>query len=142
MKKFLFAILLVVPMLVSCGNDESKQDTESDNKEEIQRKKSITEPIFKMFPTQNLWNFLKLDTSNGRIWQVQYSINDDDKRFETILNNQPLIKSKKEQIPGRFTLISTQNIYNFILIDQVTGDTYQVQWSFDEDNRFVIPISN
>lgn len=142
MKKFLFAILLVVPMLVSCGNDESKQDTESDNKEEIQRKKSITEPIFKMFPTQNLWNFLKLDTSNGRIWQVQYSINDDDKRFETILNNQPLIKSKKEQIPGRFTLLSTQNIYNFILIDQVTGDTYQVQWSFDENNRFVIPISN
>ena len=129
-------------MLVSCGNDESKQDTESDNKEEIQRKKSITEPIFKMFPTQNLWNFLKLDTSNGRIWQVQYSINDDDKRFETILNNQPLIKSKKEQIPGRFTLLSTQNIYNFILIDQVTGDTYQVQWSFDENNRFVIPISN
>lgn len=142
MKNFLFAILLVVPMLVSCGNDESKQDTESDNKEEIQRKKSITEPIFKMFPTQNLWNFLKLDTSNGRIWQVQYSINDDDKRFETILNNQPLIKSKKEQIPGRFTLLSTQNIYNFILIDQVTGDTYQVQWSFDENNRFVIPISN
>lgn len=31
--------------------------------------------------------------------------------------------------PGRFTLYPTQNRYNFILLDQTDGRTWQVQWS-------------
>lgn len=25
---------------------------------------------FKLYPTKNMWTFIKLDTSNGQMWQV------------------------------------------------------------------------
>ena len=30
---------------------------------------------YKLYPTENMWTFLKLDTKTGRVWQVQYAIN-------------------------------------------------------------------
>lgn len=92
---------------------------------------------YRLYPTQNLWTFIKLDTSNGRMWQVQYSLEGDNYRFEKPLNLNVLTQ---KQIAGRFELYPTQNIYNFILIDKVSGDTWQVQWSKDEENQAVIPI--
>jgi hypothetical protein len=46
----------------------------------------------------------------------------------------------EDQINDRFALHSTQNIWNFILIDQYDGRTWQVQWSIDKEKRAVIPI--
>ncbi len=94
---------------------------------------------YKLFPTQNMWTFLKLDTKTGKIWQVQYSTKGAEYRFETVLNSKTL--SYKEDI-GRFTLYPTTNTYNFILLDQIDGYTYQVQWSGDRENRMVLPISD
>ena len=88
-----------------------------------------------------MWTFIKLDTQTGQIWQLQYSINDDNRRFECELNTNSLIIDDKK-INGRFELYSTQNIYNFILVDQIDGRTWQVQWSFEENNRGIIPINN
>ncbi len=48
----------------------------------------------------------------------------------------PLIKEEND----RFALYPTQNIYTFILLDQVDGRTWQVQWSIDTYSRGVIPI--
>ena len=42
---------------------------------------------YRLFPTQNMWTFLKLDTMTGQIWQVQYSVKGDDYRFETSLSS-------------------------------------------------------
>lgn len=39
--------------------------------------------------------------------------------------------SENENI-GRFTLYPTENMYNFILLDQIDGDVYQAQWSMEE----------
>ena len=75
----------------------------------------------------------------GKIWQVQYSTDGDEYRFETVLNSKTL--SYKGDI-GRFTLYPTTNTYNFILLDQIDGTTYQVQWSGERKNRLVLPISN
>jgi hypothetical protein len=93
---------------------------------------------YRLFPTTNIWNFIKLDTRNGEMWQVQWST-ENDKRFTTNLNLIPLV-AKEDEKNGRFTLQATQNINNFILIDQIDGRTWQVQWSFDPDKRVVIPI--
>lgn len=38
---------------------------------------------------------------------------------------------------GRFKLYPTDNSYNFIMVDVVNGNTYQVQWSTKRDERFV-----
>ena len=101
---------------------------------------AVEVPTYKLYPTENMWNFLKLNTATGQISIVQYTVNDDDKRFEYALNNQPLISSGEILKAGRFELTPTQNRWNFILLDQVSGQAYQVQWSFEEKNRFVIPI--
>ena len=93
---------------------------------------------YQLFPTENIWTFLKLDTSNGKIWQVQYSVNND-YRGEVVLNSQPLVEGDAAK-NGRFTLYPTKNMFNFILLDQKDGRTWQVQWSVEEGNRMVIPI--
>ena len=95
---------------------------------------------YRLFPTTNIWTFLKLNTEDGRIWQVQYAINNDANRFETYLNLIPLATGSQKK-PGRFTLYPTQNMWTFILLDTVNGSTWQVQWSQDADNRGIIPIS-
>ena len=41
---------------------------------------------------------------------------------------------------ARYKLYPTQNMYNFILLDQIDGDTYQVQWG-KEENRMLMQIS-
>jgi len=72
------------------------------------------------------------------MWQVQYDINGDN-RGEFYLNVLPLV-SKEKEINGRFTLYPTQNIYNFILLDQIDGKMWQTQWSTTLENRGIIPI--
>jgi hypothetical protein len=91
-----------------------------------------------MFPTDNIWTFLKLDTRSGKIWQVQYSINDN-YRGEIELSNKALIAGDKAE-NGRFTLYPTKNMFNFILLDQIDGKMWQVQWSTEEENRVLIPM--
>ena len=93
---------------------------------------------YRLFPTQNMWTFIKLNTRNGRIWQVQYDI-EGDNRFETYLNFVPLV-SKEKELNGRFILYPTQNIHTFILLDQIDGKMWQVQWSLETEYRFITPI--
>jgi hypothetical protein len=38
-----------------------------------------------------------------------------------------------ERLIGRFELYPTNNVYNFILLDTIFGDAYQVQWSTNKD---------
>lgn len=94
---------------------------------------------YRLYPTTNMWTFLKLNTEDGRIWQVQYSMNDEN-RFETYLNVFPLATGNGKK-PGRFTLYPTQNMWTFILLDTTNGATWQVQWSQDPDNRGIVHIS-
>ncbi len=93
--------------------------------------------IYKIYPTQNIWTFIKLDTRDGRMWQLQYAINDDEKRFSLPINEIPMIDDMGKQV-GRFTLCPTQNMYNFILLDQINGRTWQIQWSMEDVNRGII----
>lgn len=126
-------------LLTSCKNEnEEKMLEKIDRIESYVVRSSLAEPGYKLYPTQNMWNFLKLDTRSGKINIVQFSVEADNKRFEYILSD---VSRAENEIPGRFILQPTQNIYNFIMLDQLTGQTYQVQWSFDEDKRFVVPIN-
>ena len=103
------------------------------------KNKVETAQNYQLFPTQNIWTFIKLDTRNGKMWQVQYSVGEEN-RMESVLNSIPLAFGNQD-LAGRFTLYPTQNIYNFILLDQINGSVYQVQWSMKEENRGVIPIN-
>ena len=99
----------------------------------------IPNEVYKLFPTNNIWTFIKLNTRNGKMWQVQFDI--EENRFETILHHKDLV-SKTEERNGRFTLYPTTNTYNFILLDQIDGRTWQVQWSQKRENRGILPIND
>ena len=124
--------------ITSCDkNNEGKLEAIEKQVNKIALNSTNVEPIYKLYPTRNMWNFLKLDTRNGKISIVQFSVEDNEKQFEYDLSNKALCDNNA---PGRFMLQPTENIYNFIMLDQVSGQTYQVQWSFDEEKRFVTPI--
>lgn len=82
---------------------------------------------YKLYETSNMWTFLKLDTRTGQIWQVQYSVEGPEYRFETELSTVDLSYGANKK-PGKYELYKTQNIHNFILLDKVEGKTWQVQW--------------
>ncbi len=131
MKKIIYLVLVSLFTLASCNLSNNNQAT--------QAKQEIIENIrYKMFPTDNIWTFLKLDTRTGKIWQVQYSINDNN-RGEIELNNQALIDGDSAE-NGRFTLYPTRNMFNFILLDQIDGKMWQVQWSQEKKNRLIFPM--
>ena len=93
---------------------------------------------FQLYPTQNMWNFIKLNTQTGEMWQVQYSINDKNNRLGFVMNDRDLVGIGDEHVNGRFTLYPTENMYTFILLDTIDGRCWQVQWSTKAENRGII----
>lgn len=93
--------------------------------------------VYELYKTENFYNFLKLNTRDGRITQVQYAINNDSARFECVINSEPLVDFEQAQ-NGRFKLYPTKNYYTFLLLDTINGRTWQVQWSIDDDKRGII----
>lgn len=103
----------------------------------IQKRQVSENPIYQLFPTKNYWTFIKLDTRNGKMWQVHFSVENDINTEELDLNSLPLISKEKES-SGRFTLYPTENMYNFLLLDQIEGTVVQVQWSIEATKRGIV----
>ena len=133
MKLIYLTLILALSTTVTVAQN---QVTTPNIDQKIKESKNV---IYKLFPTQNYWTFIKLNTRNGRMWQVHFTIDEDGQNGELILNSLSLAGDDKET-NGRFTLYPTKNIYNFILLDQIDGSVYQVQWSMEEKYRLVIPI--
>ena len=127
--KRIFIVFSVFLIFAACSIDSSSVATEhvSDSS------------AYKLFPTTNMWTFIKLDTRNGRIWQVQFDINGEN-RMQTVLNAESLTGGDVSNAAERFMLYPTQNMYTFMLLDQTDGRTWQVQWNFDEQYRLIVPI--
>lgn len=94
--------------------------------------------VYRLFSTNNMYNFIKLNTRNGQMWQIQWGT-EDKYRFETTLSDISRVNTDEEK-NGRFFLYPTTNTFNFILLDQIDGRAWQVQWSLEEKNRMVIRI--
>jgi hypothetical protein len=143
MKNFILTTFLTLTVIYS--NGQTQQDSIStiqQREKQVDKQVAIQQldiPIYQLIPTTNYWTFIKLDSRNGKLWQVHFTISEDGYQGELILNSRSLIWDEKE-INGRFTLYPTKNAYNFILLDQLSGTTYQVQWNNDEDKRFVSRI--
>lgn len=97
---------------------------------------SPTPAKYRLYPTFNRFNFLRLNTTNGVIDQVQYDT-DGKNRGVSVLNIFPLVENGSID---RFTLYPTLNNWTFILLDQIEGTTYQVQWGFESKNRMILQI--
>ena len=135
--KVIFFSACLCAMLAACssGNDEKT----SVDEEKTAKNVVLVETNFELYPTSNLWTFIKLDTRTGQMWQVQYDVKGDN-RMEVVLNGTSFAQGENAQ-SGRFGLYPTQNMFTFILLDRNDGRTWQVQWSIEESNRMVLPIN-
>ena len=100
---------------------------------------------YKLYPTDNMYNFINLDTATGIMTLVQWSLESDSRfvyklSYEILLPDGWVESTDEEMKYGRFKLYPTSNTYNFLLLDTENGRTWQVQWGFEKDERFVIEI--
>ena len=86
---------------------------------------------YKMYKTENIYNFLRLDTKTGKVWQVQWSLDSSKEGVWTI--NSTDLSSWKEYGSNSFELYPTQNMYQFILIDKTDGRMWHIQWGTGGD---------
>ena len=100
-----------------------------------EEKESLSEK-YTLYKTENYYTFIKLDTQTGQLWQVHWGTKEgNDATY--VLSDEILADTTKK---GRFRLIPTFNMYTFILLDEIDGRTWHVQWSFKEKERFIEPI--
>ncbi|WP_104381685.1 hypothetical protein [Sphingobacterium sp. HMA12] len=102
----------------------------------IQINSTDSTAVYKLFPTQNMFTFIKLNTRNGQMWQIETDKVNKNKAVMT-LSAMPLA-SKEEEKNGRFFLYSTTNIFNFILLDQIDGRMWQVSWGREKDRKVLL----
>ena len=132
MKKLIFMVAVAIVSIASAFAQNASTTTKPEKQTEV------VVPVYKLFPTTNMWIFLKLDTSSGLVRMVQYSM-EDKSRLEAPINYFPLAYGD-DAIPGRFNLYATQNMWTFILLDELDGRTWQVQWSLD-GKEGIVPIN-
>jgi hypothetical protein len=127
MKKLIILPLILITVFCSA---------QSINTNELVRVSNYQSPVpakFRLYPTINISIFLRLNTATGFIDLVQYSTRDVSSSIVK-LSEFPLVLDGPVD---RFTLYPTTNIWTFLLLDQVEGTTYQVQWSTEPEKRFV-----
>lgn len=134
--KRLFLFLFAASLLFvqnSCSDTEKVQPLEES---EVVTATNVGE--YALFETKNMWTFIKLNTADGRMWVVSYSTSGSP--GYRVLSTHSLVPNDNPRTKDRFTLYPTENMWNFILLDKVDGRSWQVQWSFDGTNDFVVPI--
>jgi hypothetical protein len=122
------AVLLFASLMLFCCVALASDEVEVTNLQPTQN----AQACFRLFPTVNIWTFIKLDTRTGLAWQVQFDANGSD-RFSNVLNSETLAPAASQC--GRFTFYPTRNIFNFLLVDQETGRVWQIQWSQKQEER-------
>lgn len=75
-----FTINLLITISISAQNQTTPAKTTTGINQE-----DIYPPKYKLIPTEIRWNYIKLNTRNGLMWQVKIDI-EEDNRFENYLN--------------------------------------------------------
>lgn len=90
---------------------------------------------YKLYPTENIYTFLQLDTETGRVFQVQWSLEWEN---EGTLNiNDKDLSYGIGYGPGSFELYPTKNMYQFLLLDKTSGRMWHVQWGMEPAKRWI-----
>lgn len=148
--KRVILLLVIFTTGTACGFGQSSQKTEQ-SAEMLQRIESLMQTNnlwleqietdlslkqrYKLYPTENIYTFLQLDTQTGRIEQVQWSL-DTEKEGSITINGDDLSYGS-DYGSGRFELYPTQNMYQFILLDKITGRKWHVQWGMEKLKRWI-----
>lgn len=130
MKKIIIFLLFLVSLTVSAQSDNN-------DKVYFSPDANVT---YRLFKTQNMHIFIRLNTSDGTMKLVQFSTSSINDMTEVTLSDEKLAVGTDAK-NGRFYLYPTDNFYTFLLLDQINGRVWQVQWSTDPENRGIFRIS-
>ena len=95
---------------------------------------------YRLYMVKDMYRLIKLDTRTGQMEMIQWSpapyneeqqqvfINTYRERKRFPMSSKKLVSKPEDAVPGRFTLHATSNMFNFILVDQIDGRVWQVQW--------------
>lgn len=131
----LIASLALAGLLLSSGAIAQRPQPTPKRPDPISE--SDTAYRYRLFETTNIWSFILLDTATGRAWQVQYSL-DDTPAGRSVINDSSLLPEGVSPKNGRFTLYSTHNMYNFLLLDREDSRIWQLQWSLESKDRGIV----
>jgi hypothetical protein len=129
MKKIMISLLITIASITAFAQSTSDVP--------IQNISTDSTVVYRLFSTRNIYTFIKLNTRNGLMWQIQWDTKNN--QLEVPLSVTTCV-SVEEEKNGRFFLYPTQNIYNFILLDQIDGRVWQIQWAIKKEDRMVIRI--
>ena len=85
-----------------------------------------------LYPTQNMWTFILLDTFCGKLWQCQFSVEGSKYIFSIPINNEYLSYTNK----SKFSVSPMTSMYQFYLNNEETGEQYQFQWTTKSDDGY------
>ena len=133
MKKYLFIIVVLF-----CVNNINAQDKLQFNGVNHETNDNVR---YKLYPTFNMWTFLKLDTQTGKVSMLQFSVESEKNECELFVGAPLEVYIGDDVVNGRYEIYPTTNIWTFIMIDQINGNTYHIQWSNEKTyNNYVKKI--
>ena len=145
MKK-LFLLLIIMFMGVVCyartDSLSTKTPTIDERLNNIEQRLEVLDidlslkNRYKLYPTENIYTLLKLDTKTGKIWQVQWSL-ESENEGTLIINSDDLTSWSEGYGSNSFELYPTLNMYQFILIDKTDGRMWHVQWGIGDKKRWI-----
>jgi hypothetical protein len=135
--KLILRITLLVTIFACFGDMSAFADDVKVKLDPAQR----IDAAFRLFATDNMWTYLLLDTRDGRLWQVSFSITADGLRGTLLINEKPLLDAVGSK-PGRFTLYPTANMWTFLMLDQEDGRVWQCQFSIDGKGNLILPLED
>lgn len=91
---------------------------------------------YKLYPTENMYIFLKLNSLTGRLELVQWSF-DAMKEFSMFINSKDLSYTI---VGTNFELYPTENMFKFLMLEKVTGRVWHVQWGFKAEDCWIRQI--
>ena len=138
MKKYVLFIMSII-IAINGYSQTTKNDVCDSTLTSISKQLEVIEfringmNRFKLYPTENIYTFLKLDTATGKIDQLQWSLESDNEGSVPI-NSDDL---SLEPGCGTFELYPTMNMYQFILLDKVSGRQWHIQWGMKSSQRWI-----
>ena len=138
MKKYVLFIMSIIIAINGCSQT-TKNDVCDSTLTSISKQLEVIEfringmNRFKLYPTENIYTFLKLDTATGKIDQLQWSLESDNEGSVPINSDDLSLDSGC----GTFELYPTKNMYQFILLDKVSGRQWHIQWGMESSQRWI-----
>ena len=138
MKKYVLFIMSIIIAINGCSQT-TKNDVCDSTLTSISKQLEVIEfringmNRFKLYPTENIYTFLKLDTATGKIDQLQWSLESDNEGSVPINSDDLSLDSGC----GTFELYHTMNMYQFILLDKVSGRQWHIQWGMKSSQRWI-----